>query len=109
MCIRDSLGTEPEILFAFQRVVEAAAGKAVDGGVLVVLALQNTGTLKVVDRGGLPGAVVAGVDQLRPEMCIRDRCLHRRRQHHHQGCACPGAGHRPRPPDQSEMCIRDRM
>ena len=60
------LGTEPEILFAFQCVVEAAAGKAVDGGILVVLPLQDTGTLKVVDRGGLPGAVVAGVDQLRP-------------------------------------------
>ena len=29
------------------------------------------------------------------------RCLHRRRQHHHPGCACPGAGHRPGAPDQS--------
>ena len=59
------LGTEPEVLLLVQRVVEAAAGEAADGAVLVVLALQDAAALEVVDGGGLLGAVRAGEAQLR--------------------------------------------
>ena len=59
------LGAEPEVLLFIQCVVEAAAGKAADGSVLVVGALEHAAALEVVDRGGLLGAVRAGEAQLR--------------------------------------------
>ena len=58
------LCAEPQILLHVQCIVEAAAGKAADGIVLVVLTLQHTGTLKIKDGGALLGAVCAGEHQL---------------------------------------------
>ena len=58
------LGAKPQILLHVQCVVEAAAGKAADGIVLVVLALQHTGTFKIEHGGTLLGAVGTGEQQL---------------------------------------------
>ena len=58
------LGGEPQVLFGGQSIVKAAAGKALDGGILVVGALQHTGALEVIDGLAHLGAVRAGEHQL---------------------------------------------
>ena len=63
--LRDGiLCAEPQILLHVQCIVEAAAGKAADGIILVVLSLQHTGTLKIKDGGALLAAVCTGEHQL---------------------------------------------
>ena len=57
------LCAEPQILLHIQCVVEAAAGKAADGIVLVVLALQNACALKIKDGGTLLRAIGTGEHQ----------------------------------------------
>ena len=54
----------------------------------------------IIDEGTTVNASQVYGSHLGPGQGGR-RCLHRRRQHHHQRCACAGAGHRPGPPDQS--------
>ena len=58
------LGGEPEVLLLGQSILEAGAGKALNGGVLVVGALQNAGALELVDGLALDATVHAGEDQL---------------------------------------------
>ena len=65
------LCAEPQILLHIQCVVETAAGKAADGIILVVLALQNASALKVKDGGALLRAIGTGEHQF-SLACTRD-------------------------------------
>ena len=59
------LGGKPQVLLGIHGKLEAGTGKAGDGAVLVELALDHTGAVKIVD--GLPegGAVGSGEEQFR--------------------------------------------
>ena len=58
------LGGEPQVLFGAQRVLEATAGEARDGGVQVVHALDHAGPLELVDELAGLAAVGGGEDEL---------------------------------------------
>ena len=100
------LGGEPQVLICAQGIVEAAPGKGLDGGRLVVLAGQHAVTLEVIDCLGLFAAKAGGHRQLRPGARLH---LHLRRLVHVAvGMAGDGDGLLPGPHHGADALHQNR-